>query len=285
MEGREEAVTALTDAAAQDSGVEQEPSVDTGTPNPYDLDSPNVPIDALPPEAQKIVKGFQADYTQKMQRISPLMQASQRYGGDPNEVLNRLDFVERFSNDPQTQLEVYNSLSGHLQEMGMTPQQANQAASQAIQEEMSDDDGDYEDDDEDYYDPRIDELQNQLMTVTGWVQEQKNQQQIGQIENALTQQENAIRQQNPTYSDDDINNVYSLAHATNGNLYQAQQQYESVRQGVLQNYLNTKASVNTPAPVQGGEGYGEQPMENITGVLDPRLHNEALNRLKLVNVD
>jgi hypothetical protein len=66
----------------------------------------------------------------------------------------------------------------------------------------------------------------------------------------LEAMESTIRTANPNYTDDDMEAVYSLAYATDGDLMAAQQQYHAIQQRLLGGYLQSKQVPHgaTPAP-------------------------------------
>jgi len=66
----------------------------------------------------------------------------------------------------------------------------------------------------------------------------------------LEAMENTIRTTNPDYTDDDVEAIYSLAYATDGDLIAAQQQYHAIQQRMLSSYLKAKTVPHgaTPAP-------------------------------------
>jgi hypothetical protein len=69
---------------------------------------------------------------------------------------------------------------------------------------------------------------------------------MGQLEMV----ENEIRVANPQYGDEDIEAIYNLAYSTDGDLQVAAQQYHSIQQRLLGNYLQSKQvpAGATPSP-------------------------------------
>jgi hypothetical protein len=259
-----EAVSALVDANSVGEQASPPEAGVTGATEQDSFEIEGIDPNALPPELQTIYKSMQRGFNQKIeQEVLPYRQL----GLGPQEAQQYISFVDALQNDPQTQLQVFNALQGHLQSLGYSPQQAQAAAAQAVNEQASgleDDLGD------DYgYDPRVDELENEIANLRNWQQQQTLISTHQQIEANLDRAESAIRQANPNYTDTDIEDIYRLAHSTNYNLFEAQQQYEQLRQRMMGGYLEQKASVTAPMPVPGG-GHAAAP-KKFERLDDPEL--------------
>jgi hypothetical protein len=66
----------------------------------------------------------------------------------------------------------------------------------------------------------------------------------------LEAMENTIRTSNPNYADEDIEAIYSLAYAHDGDLMAASEAYHAMQQRLLGSYLQAKQAPHgaTPAP-------------------------------------
>ena len=78
------------------------------------------------------------------------------------------------------------------------------------------------------------------------------QQEQFQMEQELELEEAQIRQAYPHYSDSDIENIYNLAFATEGDLLAAQEMYHQMEQGMLNKYLQSKQIPQGATSPSGG---------------------------------
>jgi hypothetical protein len=265
----QDAINALTGANASEQASPDAPPQQEVPVQPDTFS--NVDPASLPPELQPVYKSMQADYTRKTQEIAEL-----RKLGDPQQVAQAMAFLNNLENDPNTQVQLYQALQSHLQAQGLTPAQADQV----INDEMGGSDyagndfTEYGDDEfVDEYDPTV-ELNQRIQTLESRLAQQDAARLYASIENNLSSQEAAIRSQNPHYTNDDVNAIYKLAHATDGNLVAAREVFEQIRNSTLNNYVNAKGNVNTAgAPLPDG-GLGQQPRK-FESLDDPDLDRAA----------
>jgi hypothetical protein len=78
------------------------------------------------------------------------------------------------------------------------------------------------------------------------------QQELQALESELEVQEQTIRTANPQFGDEDMEAVYSLAHATGGDLLAAAEQYHAIQQRLLGDYLQAKQVPHGATPAPGG---------------------------------
>lgn len=246
--------------AAQPTPVPQEPAA-PATPDPQVTpDQPQAPdlfadadidLTNLSPAEELRIRQMQAHFTRKTQEAAQARKEAEEAMG----------FVNALQNDPQYALQVHQELSQALQQAGLTPAQADQAAAQQMQtpeaqsQSFSDDDPfaeeDYWQNEEPQY--RVPpELQQQIQELQAWRTQQEAEMQRQALMSQVQQQENEIRAENPNYTNDDIEAIYGHAFAFNGDLRQAQQAFEAEKNRILTAYLQQKASVPTGQPTSSG---------------------------------
>lgn len=265
----EQAPQAPTETPPQGQGpTETEPSLESFT---------NIDPNNLPDELRNVYRSMQADYTRKTQEIAQLRQL-----GQPEQVALAVEVFNRLQYDPSFQQQIYNDLSQYL---NVPSNEAPTAPTQNVPD--YDEEVDWDEEVEGGYDPRVDELSDKLGRIEQYFQQQEEAQAAQrlemQLDQYLTEQTVNIRQAHPTYTDQDMDFIYGLAHQTNGNLYQAQALYEGMRQQWASGYLNQKASAPGPAPIQPTAN-GEQP-RSFSSLDDPDLERAAAAMLAVDMAD
>ena len=181
----------------------------------------------LPEDLQPLYKNMQADYTRKTQEIAEQRKQFEQfteYGIDPNYALEAVGFLQRLDSDPAFAAEVAAYLSPQ-QEYPMTAQQPN---------------GDVVPNNGESYDGLPPALQAELNEMRQFRAQMADAQEEQRMMAELEFEENQIRAQYPHYSDSDIESIYNLAFATDGDLLAAQELYNSMEQSVLNKYLQSK---------------------------------------------
>lgn len=184
---------------------------------------------SLPEDLQLYYKNMQADYTRKTQEIAEQRKQYQQlteYGIDPNYALEAVGFLQRLDDDPAFAADVARQLA---------PMEEYPATEQYYDEESVPYDnasGDY-----DYISPS---LQAELESMREFRSSFNEQQQEQAMLVELHQEETYIREQYPHYNETDIENIYQVAHATDGDLLAAQEVYTSMEQSILNKYLQSK---------------------------------------------
>ena len=192
----------------------------------------------LPDDMQTVYKSMQADYTRKTQEIAELRRNYESFseqGVDPTEALEAVSLLQRLNNDPEFASEIATGIQARLEELGYSAQQVVNDAPIV---------------DNNNYEGLPAELQRELQEMRQFRQEMVEAQEQQGILMELEAVENTIRTTNPDYTDDDMEAIYSLAYATDGDLMAAQQQYHGIQQRLLGNYLQAKTVPHgaTPAP-------------------------------------
>jgi len=237
MEGAMEALSAelpdeLPMGGEADAGVE--PIVEDNQPEAESFTGFDPSV--LPEDMQQVYKSMQADYTRKTQEVAELRRSYESFseaGVDPDVALQAIGFLQQLDNDPQFALEVAESIR---QNVG-TPDVAQRTEVAAP-------------DVNDSYDGLPPTLAKELEEMRAFRQEMVEMQAHQETMAELEAMENTIRTSNPDYTDDDVEAIYSLAYATDGDLIAAQQQYHQIQQRMLSSYLKAKTVPHgaTPAP-------------------------------------
>lgn len=259
MDAAREALRNAVDEPAQEQAPQTTESVSTsesveqpeGKPEGlfYDVDP-----EQLSPEMRKMFDGMQSSYTQKNQELAEQRKQYDELG-DVERIKQSLQFVDSLQ-DPSNLVQLHGELSEYLQQAGLTKAEADQAATSKIQEDSANADPFAEETVEDPFRQELDELKQ--------FKERYEQEKLtNDIEASLTRQENMIRQQNPTYTDNDVQTIYQWSYAYGGDLMAAQQAFEGERNRIIQAYTETKAQV--PEGVTSpGVGTSSQVPENLS---------------------
>lgn len=268
-------------ARAEQLAAEQAQGTEPSVEDTFSTVDPNT----LPPELQAIYKSLQADYTRKTQTLAEARRELEAYG-DPSEIEQAVQLYESLQN-PQAWPQLYEELKTELQKMGYSDAQASQAAAQEVQAQQQATQGPI--DFTNISDPELQPFAEAYKQLQGEVdrmkseltadREKERQVQLQQsLIGELQRQENLIRQENPSYTDDDVNAIYELASYHNGNLIQAQQRYEDIVTGHLARYVASKqGAAQGSQPLPGG---GTQTTEPQTfGNLD-EAHAAAMEHIR-----
>lgn len=191
----------------------------------------------LPEDLQTVYRSMQADYTRKTQEIADLRRYNEslsELGVDPNQAINIVDFFRQLENDPQ----IANEFVSRVQSYWEQPQ--------------VDSNGSFEAPIDQSYEGLPQELAQELQAMREFRQEMMVQQQQSEIMAELEVEEQQIRLSNPHYSDEDIEAIYSLAYATEGDLQAAAQQYHAIQQRLLGGYLQSKQVPPGATPMPTG---------------------------------
>jgi hypothetical protein len=194
--------------------------------------------DTLPEDMQAVYRSMQGDYTRKTQEIAELRrnyEAFSETGVDPNDAVEAVHLWQRMYNDPEFAMQVTQGLQNRLEEMGYAQQ--NQIQDSPIVNNES-------------YEGVPPALMAELEEMRAFRQEMMEHQSRNELVSELEAVETTIRTTNPQYTDDDMEAIYSLAYATQGDLMAAQEQYAAIQQRLLGNYLQAKTVPHgaTPAP-------------------------------------
>jgi len=189
----------------------------------------------LPEDMQKVYKSMQADYTRKTQEVSDLRRQYEAFsekGVDADVALQAVGFVEQLNNDPAFALQIADQIR---QVMG-TPDDSQQTETETP--------------DNNSYEGLPPQIAKELEEMREFRQEMMEQQAQQETFAELEAMEQTIKTSNPDYTDDDLEAIYSLAYAHDGDLLAAQQSYHQIQQRLLGSYLQAKSVPHgaTPAP-------------------------------------
>jgi len=226
-----------SDPSAQDAGNQPEAPAQPSAPGaapvepsqaPEGASSKSIDISHLPEEAQVFIRArereMQADYTRKTQEA-----AAQRA-----EAEQAMQFIQALNSDPNFALQAYQTLEAQLAQQGYL---------QAQEVEQYDE----------YGQPvEADPYAEKIAEIEQWKDQMQDEWLTANLSAQLDRQISAIQSQHPDWTEQDMQAVIDLGFATNGDLMAASQQYQAVQDQVLARYLQSKSSVNTPAPLPSG---------------------------------
>ena len=282
----DEAVEALQTADATESHDPETVTVETSSPTPPTPEGsdPAVTPEAEAPEGDSFTradldsllegisdpsarerietayKSFQGDYTRKTQAIAEKEKQLEQFG-NPDDIKQALEFQAQLA-DPRNWPQMHQELTTALQQMGYTPAEAAQVAADQMTEAAATKPSLDEIDDPELEPVKnyVQNLESRFEALTAEIEAERQTQRTEQMRLAvaseLTRQENAIRQSNPSYDDDDVATIYEMSSFYGGDLFQAQERFEQVRQNQLSKYLEQKGiAQETPGvhPVPGAE--------------------------------
>lgn len=246
----------------------------------------------LPEELLPIYKSLQGDYTRKTQALATERSAFEQleqYGG-VDTALEAIQFANALATDPNYAMQVHQQLTEALTQAGLTPQQASQEAAKQVNEAAAtatqSDDFSFG---EDEYgnDPAVKKLESELASMrqelqaqADWRRQQEEQAFNIQLANQMAAQENAILNAHPEYTEQDMEKIYTISYAFGGDLNQANQVFESMRNDVIADYIAKKGSVPTGATSVGGSGTSVvEEAPKFDGLFDKRLTRLVNERL------
>ena len=219
---------------------------------------------AIPEELRPYYQSMQADYTRKTQEVAEARK--QLEGMDPEEARVAVELLHSLGT-PEGALTFHQLLSEQLQSLGLTPAEAQAAATQQMQQQLQQPQvPSFDEDPEAALKYQFDQLQGELQTMRDEIQAERTQAaqeaQYFQLAGEISRQEAIVRDANPHYTDDDMNAVYEIAAAYGGNLVQAQQRYESIVSDRVSRLLNSKQAAAADRGVQApsaGAAHAETP--------------------------
>lgn len=235
----------------------------------------------LPPELQATYKSMQADYQRKTQAIAQQRDQYQQLGS--LEEIQAAIELQGAIRDPQNWQQLHAELSAAMQEQGLTPAEAADAATQTLTEqvapaEAAPDLKPFLDDPE--LSPLAKHVQSLEARLNAAEESERAAREAAQAEaqqmallGEYQRQEMAIRQNNPSYTDADIDAIYELSSFHNGNLLQAQQRFDAIFNDRMARYIAQKQNaagtpgLSSPAPGGGSSTAGP--------ILDPESAHKA----------
>lgn len=214
-----------------------QPEAPTGAPEtaPVEPSQPEVPasksidISGLPEEAQIFIRArereMQADYTRKTQEAAAARAEAEQ----------AMQFINALNSDPQFALQAYQALETELAQLGYLQAQEEEYAYDEYGQEVE-----------------PDPYAEKIAEIEAWRSQMEDEWLTASLSADLDRQLSVIQSQHPDWSEQDMQSIIDLGFATNGNLIAAAEQYQAVQDQVLARYLQSKSSVNTPAPLPSG---------------------------------
>jgi hypothetical protein len=191
---------------------------------------------ALPAELQNSYKQMQADYTRKTQSVAELRK--QYEGIDAEAAREALALRDQLQN-PDVQRQLYEHLASQF---------ANADEPQEFMQE-GDEDG--------FNDPR----DTQLQQLSQRLEQFETRQIQAEVEQDLSRKEAMLREQNPTWSDEDMQTVAQFALSHGGDLLQGAEAYKALQSRLLKAHMDSKASVPGGAGSVSATGHAEVPQK------------------------
>lgn len=190
----------------------------------------------LPDDMQAVYKSMQADYTRKTQEVAELRRQYEAFseaGVDPDTALQAVGFLQQLNTDPDFAQQV----AAQIQQTVGTPEVSQSSFDETPSVDNS-------------YDNLPPSLAAELEQMRAFREEMVAMQAQQETMAELEAMESTIRTANPQYTDDDMEAIYSLAYATDGDLMAAQEEYHRIQQRLLGGYLQSKQVPHgaTPAP-------------------------------------
>lgn len=270
----------VVEPSAPDSQAVQEsqaPPTEEGLLASRDIDLTSLPDDQRE-WLQAREREMQSVMTQRTQEATEATRQAQE----------AVQFINELNTNPFFAQQLVQNLNTELQAAGFSPAQAQAGAEQQVQQmqqqgqapqpqQLYEDDG-FEDDP---YLSEIGDLRQRQDRIDNMLAQQEEQNRIAGLEAQLNNQAAYIQSQNPDLTDSDMSKVINMAYAHGGNLVAAAEEYKSIREAAVQDWISRKGSATTPqAPPQGtsAQAYPEK-FDNLN---DPRLEQAALARLNAV---
>jgi hypothetical protein len=230
-------------ATPEGTATEQGATAPADTPTFTKLD-PN----ALPPEVRPYYDSMLADYTRKTQEIAPTRQLQSELGLDGDGLRQAAELYSALQ-DPEQLVSFYNELQSALQANGLTPAQAEAAATEHIQSTLTPgaDDAAMMDPEE----RRIADMEGRLarfeqQQATEQQTRQREQQQMALVAE-MNRQESIVREQFPDWNQEDIETVYRMAPGYGGSLVDAAANLAEYTSARVARILNGKGAVASNA--------------------------------------
>lgn len=246
----------------------------------------------LPPELQQLYRSMQADYTRKTTEVAPWRKVAEEIGVEsPDQIREALTVYQRLQ-DPSQWAQIHKDLGQYMQSVGMSPQAATEAATEAIAQFAPAEEPDfseYEGTELGAVLSAMKQQQAQLAQLQSQIQaqEQERAQQLRfqQVASHLEKQEVALRASRPDYDETDFENIYTLM-GEDADLSAAAARYESMLGARLQRYLQGKegAMGSLPTPLAGGGVVTNQQPESRPEDVDPIDwgHRQALAQIRAI---
>lgn len=191
----------------------------------------------LPEDMQAVYKSMQADYTRKTQEIAELRRSYEAFSEaevDPEVALQAVGFLQELNTNPEFAMQIAAQIQQNVGAPGVSQPD--------IETTSENNDVSYE--------GLPPQLAAELEEMRAFREEMLAMQAQQESLEELEIMENTIKTSNPHYTDSDMEAIYSLAYAHDGDLMAAAEQYHVLQQRLLGSYLQSKQVPHgaTPAP-------------------------------------
>ena len=206
---------------------------------------------SLPPELQPAYKQMQAHWTRTLQQAAPYRRLAEEYQiEDPAQLREVIQFHQDLQ-DPSSWKAIHQELGQLLEQQGLSPAQADAAATQALQQQAQSQDpmAAFAEDPE--FQPirsAFDSIRNDVQSLKAELEQAREAERQQQIQMAIQgehqRQENIIRQSRPDWGDNDVESIYQLSVSMGGNLLDAAARYEAMQASWAERFVGQKESPN-----------------------------------------
>lgn len=224
-------------------------------PSPPDAEDSFTKLDpnSLPEELRPYYQSMQQDYTRKTQSLAE--QRKQLEGIDDLEAARVGYELLQSLGTSEGVVQFHGLLSQQLQQMGLSPAEADVVATQQVQQaQQAPPAPSFEDDPEAALKYEIEQARSEVAQLREQMQADQvaaqQEAEYYQLAGEIARQDALLREANPHYDDDDMNAVYEMAAFYGGNLVQAQQRYESAVSNRIARLLNSKQQAASETGVQ-----------------------------------
>lgn len=253
--GAAEGTSQTGNTDANQSTDSSTPEADAGTTSEDDslLRAADIDLSSLTPDAQAWLQAREREMQAVMtKRTQEAAETIKQFEGldDPTAAREALAFYKGIQEDPNYAAEVYDFLTQNLTAAGYSPAQAAAKAAAAMTEEpvVETPAPSFADDPDAAIQARLDQLDQRQRQIDTRISEQQAREEQAVVINRILQQENAIRQSDPSVTDQDVDYIYALAESTAGDLFKAKETYDGLREQAIAAYVAKKESGDTPPP-------------------------------------
>lgn len=248
-------VTPEANQPAADTSITPEAE---GTPEaPADdslIRAADINLDGLTDDAKAWLTAREREMQAVMtKRTQEAAETIKQYEGleSPDEARAALAFYKGIQTDPNYAAEVYDFLTQNLTAAGYSPAQAAAKALQAMAGEETPEapaPAAFGDDPDEAITQRLAQLDEQQSKISARIAAAEAREQEALLVNRILQQDSAIRQANPALTDENMDYIYQLAEATQGDLFKAHETFNALREDAIRSYVASKELVDAPAP-------------------------------------
>lgn len=219
------------------------------------LKAADINLDGLTDDARAWLtareREMQAVMTKRTQEAAETLK---QYEGleSPDEARAALAFYKGIQTDPNYAAEVYDFLTQNLTAAGYSPAQAAAKALETMGAEPETPSAPapaaFGDDPDEAINQRLAQLDESQRRIDARIAAAEAREQEALLVNRILQQDSAIRQANPSLTDENMDYIYQLAEATGGDLFKAHETYSALRDDAIRAYVASKETVDAPAP-------------------------------------